>query len=104
MNKYSKNAKLNNLLLNIEGQLLSIQDTPEESLNEIKSYACSFNSEIDYNLAQYGNLLVYYSEVREFYTKMGYKFDKYSDLKVWEIYKKQVGFVANQLIKSHESK
>ena len=103
MNKYSKNTKLNNLLLNIEGQLLSIHDTPEESLNEIKSYVCSFNSEIDYNLAQYGSLLV--SEVREFYTKMGYKFDKYSYLKVWEIYKKQVGYVASQLIiKSNEIK
>ena len=104
MNKYSKNTKLNNLLLSIENQLLSIHDTPEESLNEIKRYVCSFNREIDYNLAQYGNLLVYHSEVREFYTKMGYKFDKYSDWKVWEIYKRQVGFVARQLINSHESK
>ena len=104
MNKYSKNAKLNNLLLSIEGQLLSIHDTPDESINEIRNYACSFNREIDYNLAQHGNLLVYYSEVREFYAERGYKFDRYSDLKVWEIYKRQVGFVANKLINSHESK
>ena len=93
-NKYSKNKKLEGVLSRIEGQLLDL------GLDEVKHYMESFSNEIDYNIAQYGNLLIYYYDVRQMYKDCGYKsLDKMSDQKVWEIYKRQVGYIARQLIK-----
>ena len=94
MNKYSKNKKLNEVLSRIENQLLEL------GLDEVKHYKESFPNEIDYNMAQYGCLLVYYSDVKKMYRDCGYKsLDKMSDEKVWEIYKRQVGCVARELTK-----
>ena len=93
-NKYSKNKKLNEVLSRIESQLLEL------GLDEVKHYKESFPSETDYNIAQYGSVLVYYSDVKQMYKDCGYKsLDKMSDEKVWKIYKRQVGYVARQLIK-----
>lgn len=93
-NKYSKNKKLNEVLTRIEGQLLDL------GLDEIKHYKKYFSNEIDYNIVQYGNLLVYYCDIRKMYRDCGYKsLDKMNGPKVWEIYKRQVGYVARQLIK-----
>ena len=93
-NKYSKNKKLNDVLTRIESQLLEL------GLDEVKHYKKSFPNEIDYNIAQYGSVLVYYSDVKQMYKDCGYKsLEKMSDEKVWEIYKRQVGYVARQLIK-----
>lgn len=92
--KYSKNKKLNEVLTIIESQLLEL------GLDEIKHYKDTFKNEIDYNIAQYGNLLIYYVDVKEMYRNCGYKtLEKMSDAKVWEIYKRQVGFIASQLLK-----
>lgn len=94
MKKYSKNKKLNEVLTIIEGQLLEL------GLDEVKHYKDNFKNELDYNIAQYGNLLIYYVDVKEMYRNCGYKtLDKMSDAKVWEIYKRQVGYVARQLVK-----
>lgn len=94
MKKYSKNKKLNDVLTRIERQLLEL------GLDEVKHYKKSFPNEIDYNIAQYGSVLVYYSDVKQMYKDCGYKsLEKMSDEKVWEIYKRQVGYVARQLIK-----
>ena len=93
-NKYSKNKKLEGVLSRIESQLLEL------GLDEVKHYKKSFPNEIDYNIAQYGSLLVYYSDVKQMYKDCGYKsLEKMSDEKVWEIYKKQVGYVARELTK-----
>lgn len=93
-NKYSKNKKLNEVLTRIEGQLLDL------GLDEVKHYKDSFPNEIDYNIVQYGNLLIYYFAIREMYRECGYKsLDKMSNEKVWEIYKRQVGYVARQLVR-----
>ena len=94
MKKYSKNKKLNDVLTRIENQLLEL------GLDEVKHYKKSFPNEIDYNIAQYGNLLVFYSDVKQMYKDCGYKsLEKMSDEKVWEIYKRQVGYVARELTK-----
>lgn len=94
MNKYSKNKKLNDVLTRIESQLLEL------GLDEVKHYKKSFPNEIDYNIAQYGSALVYYSDVKQMYKDCGYKsLEKMSDEKVWEIYKRQVGYVARELTK-----
>lgn len=93
-NKYSKNKKLNEVLSRIESQLLGL------GLDEVKHYKESFPNEIDYNIAQYGSVLVYYSDVKQMYKDCGYKsLEKMSDENVWEIYKRQVGYVARELTK-----
>lgn len=93
MNKYSKNNKLNKVLMEIESDLL------EMGINEIKRYYNEFKNEVDYNIVQYGNMLIYYNEVYNFYRSCGYKStDKMSTNKIWELYKNQVGYVAKKLI------
>lgn len=95
--KYSKNVKLNTVLNEIEEQLNYFE------LPEIARYMKDFPNEPDYNIAQYGNMLVYYWEIRKMYINAGYKtfeYNKISDSKMWEIYKRQVGYVARQIMKT----
>lgn len=95
--KYSKNAKLDNVLNQIENQMHWLE------LSEIANYMKEYPYEPDYNIAQYGNMLVYYWEIRKMYIKAGYKSfmdNRISDNKMWEIYKRQVGYVARQIMKT----
>ncbi len=94
--KYSKNVKLNTVLNQIEENLLQF------GKDEIKRYMKEYPNEPDYNIVDYGNMLVYYWEIRKMYINAGYKTfenNKISDFKMWEIYKRQVGYVARQIIK-----
>ena len=95
--KYSKNAKLDNVLNQIENNLLYL------GISKIGRYMKDYPNEPDYNIAQYGNMLVYYWEIRKMYIKAGYKSfmnNRISDNKMWEIYKRQVGYVARQINKN----
>lgn len=98
MNKYSKNRKLNDLLLSIEEDLLSMEEPKELAISEIKRYMKAFPKEPDYNIAQYGNLLVSSYQVRELLTSCGYAEQRVSDDEIWERYKRQVGYVARQIV------
>ena len=94
--KYSKNVKLNTVLNQIE------EDLNYLGLSEIVRYMKEYPNEPDYNIAQYGNMLVYYCEIRKMYINAGYKTfenNKISDFKMREIYKRQVGYVARELTK-----
>lgn len=92
--KWSVNAKLNNVLTEIQN------DLEEMGMNEVLRYYTEFNRSKDYNIVMYGNLLVYYDQVRDMYKKAGYKsIDRMSNAKIWEIYKSQVGYVARILIR-----
>ena len=93
MNKYSKNVKLNKALTEIESDLLEL------GINEVKRYYDTFKNEVDYNIVQYGNMLVYYNDIYNFYRSCGYKStDKMSTSKIWSLYKNQVGYVARKII------
>lgn len=95
--KYSKNVKLNRVLNGIEWDLLQL------GKDKIKHYMKEFPNEPDYEIAGYGNLLIYYSEIRGMYISAGYKSfegNKISDVKMWEIYRRQVGYVARQIMKT----
>lgn len=95
--KYSKNVKLNKVLNQIEEHLNYLE------LSEIERYMKEYPNEPDYNLVQYGNMLIYYWEIRKMYINADYKTfenNKISDSKMWEIYKRQVGYVARQIIKT----
>lgn len=96
MMKFSVNPKLNKALNSI------LEDLQEMGFNEVKRYYNEFKRESDYNIAQYGNLLVYYDDIYKFYRNCGYKStDKFSPDKIWETYKRQVGFVVRELLKNH---
>ena len=96
--KFSQNKKTNGVLNEIFNDLLEILDTEEESRKDIKRYCKEFPRLADCNLAEYGNLLICYSDVRAMYRKHGYKsLDKLNDNKVWDIYKRQVGYVARMI-------
>lgn len=94
MIKFSKNQKLNNVLTSIYDSL------QELGVEEVKRYYNEFGNEVDYNIAQYGNLLVYHYQVRELYKE--YKsLAKISDTELWNIYKRQVGYVARLMLKEN---
>lgn len=101
MTKYSKNAKLNAVLNDIEEQLLNMCDTEAESLEAIGHYMWLYNKGFsDYNIAQHGNLLYFCSDVYDMYRKAGYKStDGFTFDRIWETYKRQVGYVARDLMK-----
>ena len=91
--KYSKNVKLNKVLTEIEKDLLDL------GVNEIKRYYNEFKNEVDFNIVQYGNMLIYYNDVYNFYRSCGYKTtDKMTQDKIWDLYKRQVGYVAKKII------
>lgn len=98
MEKYSKNKKLNGVLNEIRSDLLSMCGTEDESRREIARYKREFPREVDFNIARYGNLLIYYNQVRSMYEKHGYlSTAKMSDQKLWQTYMRQVGYVARNL-------
>lgn len=95
--KYSKNVKLNTVLNQIENDLICL------GLTEIKRYMKEFPNETDYYIAEYGNMMIYYSQIRGMYLDAGYKtfsISRISNTKMWNIYKRQVGYVARQIIKT----
>ena len=93
MKKFSKNKKLNGVLNDI------LESLEELGVEEVRHYYDNFRNETDYNLAQYGNLLVYYYQVKELYSRNGYKtLEKWSNQKVWETYKRQVGYVVRYML------
>ena len=95
--KYSKNVKLNTVLNQIENDLICL------GLSEIKRYMKEFQNEPDYNIAEYGNMMIYYPQIRGMYLDAGYKtfsISRISNTKMWNIYKRQVGYVARQIMKT----
>lgn len=92
MEKFSKNKKLN-------GVLNVIFDDVVELGEDVKRYYKEFKGELDYNIVQYGNMLVYYNDIKNMYKSCGYKsIEKMSDEKVWDIYKRQVGYITRYII------
>lgn len=97
---FSKNAKLNNVLNAIYVDLLQIRDTESESIQEIKHYKDSFPKETDFNLYQYGNLLIYNNEIANLYSS--YKSLKNASIdKLISIYKRQIRYVANYILSNN---
>lgn len=98
--KFSVNRKLNNILNYIYDELLHFCGTKKECISEIRRYKKEFPRETDYNLAQYGNLTIYHEDLRDAYKKAGYgsTVSRLSDHKLWDTYKRQVGFVARYIL------
>jgi hypothetical protein len=92
MKRFSKNVKLNAVLNGI------YEDLQELGISEVKRYYKEYEYEPDYNIAEYGNLLIYYEDIRNLYKD--YKSMKnWSDNKLWETYKGQVGYVTRLIMR-----
>lgn len=99
--KFSKNQKLNFVLNDIYFSLLEMCDSEKESIQEIKRYKENFPNELDYNLYQYGNLLVYNDQIQNLYSD--YKsLQNVSIDKLIETYKRQVRYVVNYILSNNE--
>lgn len=64
--------------------------------DEIMHYVREFKNEIDYNIVQYGNLLIYYADIRELLEYCEYKVQNYTDEQIWNYYKHIVREVVNK--------
>ena len=103
MKTFSKNKKLNGVLNDIHTQLLEMCDTENESISAIKDYAKEFPKEIDYNIAQYGNLIICHHDILAMYKNHGYKsLDRLSSDDRWNIYKRQVGYVVRYILDNNK--
>lgn len=103
--EFSANKKLEKLLKSIKDNMLnSMGATKKEAIEQIRYYAKNFPRETDYNIVQYGNLLIYYGDVRDMYKKAGYgsTIDRMNDDKLWETYKRQAGYVARYLMNKYK--
>jgi len=99
--EFSKNAKLEKALKGIKEQITSGYDSEEETISEIRRYKKEFPHETDYNFVQYGNALIYYDDIYEFYKACGYEsVAKFSTEKLWNTYKNQVGYVIRHILES----
>lgn len=97
---FSTCKKLNGLLNELYSDLLEICDTEQESRDLIKRYYNDSykNRERDFSIVADGNLLISYYSVRKLYEKHNYKtIERYSDTKIWDIYRNQVGYVARMI-------
>lgn len=110
MELITKNKKYNGILNEIYND---IKETFEEDYKrEVTRYYNEFkNITSDYNIAQYGNLLIYYYDVRKFLIDNGFtNFEKkykqpskqneyrLSDTMVWNFYKRLVGIVVRYIV------
>lgn len=96
MKKLSNNRKYNAVANEILSDLLTIHDTEKESREEIAHYRKEFPREPDFNLAQYGNMLIYFYQVREMFVRCGYSeknLQRVSDSRLWKMYLCRVGEV-----------
>ena len=53
----------------IKDYILEDEENPEEVISELRRYRKEFSFEKDYNWYKYGNILPYYSQIRDFYER-----------------------------------
>lgn len=79
-------------------QLLHMCDSEIESRNKIQRYKKNYPCEIDYNIAEHGNVLIYNTEIRDWFKKLGFKSESaMSDQALWAWYKWYIGRAADEI-------
>lgn len=63
--------RTNEKLLTAVKDYILEDENKEEVISELKRYRKEFSFEKDYNWYKYGNILPYYSQIRDFYEKNG---------------------------------
>lgn len=92
-----RNLLLNDLFSDIMDKMINY-DEDSQLLEDLGRYNENFPNEIDYNYAQYGNLAVYYADVRDQFEKFGYNTKRVNDTKIWEMYRFAVREVINFIL------
>lgn len=104
--KYSINKKLDAVLNCIESDITNAfcdytdgKENAGEIIANLEWHKQQYPGEIDYNIAQNGNMLCYYSQVYKLYRNCGYKItEKFSSEKIWQTYCRQVGYVCREIL------
>lgn len=67
-------------LVNAIADYILEDENKEEVVAELKRYKREFRSEPDYNYYRYGNILPYYSQIRDFYQEHGFLANENNEL------------------------
>lgn len=70
----------------IKEQILNRNASLVETIDKLNRYKRNYRREPDYNFAQYGNGIIALYDVRQLYSRAGYKVCNYSDYKLWQMY------------------
>ena len=105
--KYSINRKLDTLLNCIESDIINAfcdytneKEDGSEIIDAIGWQKELYPGELDYNVVQHGNLLIYYSDIYKLYRNCGYKItEKFSAEKIWRTYCRQTGYVCREILR-----
>ena len=103
-NYYKCVCKLDNagLMQDIEESLLSMRDTEEESITDVLLYSQDHADEVDFMIAQHGNLLIGFNDVFRLYREHGLTtVDDMPINVVWEMYRRDVGIAARRILNNH---
>ena len=73
----------------------------KEVVRALKRYRNDFTTEIDYNYYNYGNILPYYSQIREFYEKNGVRANK-DDILMCNNFRLNVGRAIDAILEEEE--
>lgn len=73
----------------------------EEVIEELKRYKKEFYNIPDYNYYRYGNILPYYSQIRDFYNKYGFACNEDNEL-LCEDFCIYVGKAIDKILKENE--
>lgn len=85
------------LLTAIKDYILEDEENPEEVISELKRYKKEFSFEKDYNWYKYGNILPYYSQIRDFYKEHDIPFPE-SDSVLQEHFEYHVGKAIDSIL------
>ena len=89
-----------NLVKAIKKYILE-DENEEEVVNELRRYKKEFFSCIGYNWYAYGNILPYYSQIRDFYEKNGV--EAYEDnYLLQKHFEKHVGRAIDEILAEHK--
>ena len=88
------------LLTAVKNYILE-DENKDEVINELRRYRKEFSFEKDYNWYKYGNILPYYSQIRDFYEKNGIPVPE-SDSVLQEHFEYHVGKAINSILSEVE--
>ena len=82
----------------IKERILSRRESLVDTIDKLKRYKSSYKREPDYNYAQYGNGIIALYDVRELYSRAGYKVCNYSNNKLWQMYLYATGDAIDEIL------